>query len=212
MFYFARAASYDGPGALNPEGRKTVLEYVQKAYNTYHGSAEGFDQLLQLAKTNTAPPPGFKIVSAAEIAKAKEAAEAAEAAKNPQLAIWKSIKEALAGADGANYFKSSMEGSLLPEFTGKVVSIQPAIKPNTVLLAIADSTGKVADATLKFEKPLPGKVEPGTVLAFQGVPVSYTVNPFMVTFNVDKEHLKGWTGTGGAAPVRKKPPVRGRKR
>jgi tetratricopeptide (TPR) repeat protein len=209
LFYFARAAAYDGPGALNPEGRKTVLEYVQKAYKNYHGSAEGFDQLLQLAKANTAPPAGFKIVSAAEIAKAKADAEAAEAAKNPSLAIWKSVKEALTGADGANYFKSSMEGSLLPELTGKVVSIEPAVKPKTVVLAISDPTGKVADATLKFETALPGKVEPGTVLSFQGVPVSYAANPFMVTFTCDKEHLKGWTGT--AAAVRK-PPVRGKTR
>ncbi len=209
LFYFARAAGYDGTGALNPEGRKTVLQYVQKAYTTYHGSAEGFDQLIQLAKANTAPPAGFKIVSAAEIAKQKADAEAAEAAKNPQLAIWKSVKEALTGADGANYFKSSMEGSLLPELTGKVVSIEPALKPKIILLAIADSTGKVADATLKFEIALPGKVEPGTVLSFQGVPTSYTANPFMVHFTVDKEHLKGWTGTGAAAP--RKPPVRRRR-
>ena len=210
LFYFARAAAYDGAGALAPDFRKgTVMPYIQKAYHSYHGGAEGFDQLLQLAKANPTPAADFKIVSAAEIAKAKADVKAAEDLKHPELAIWNSIKEALPGADGATYFKSSMEGSLLPEFTGKVVSIEPAVKPKTILLAISDPTGKVADATLKFETALPGKVEPGTVLAFRGVPTSYTANPFMVTFTCDKEHLKGWTGTG--APVRK-PPPRSRKR
>ncbi|HWY47773.1 MAG TPA: hypothetical protein VNX70_10350, partial [Bryobacteraceae bacterium] len=49
LFYFARAATYDGQGALNPDGRKTVMTYVQKAYKGYHGSDEGFNNLLAAA-------------------------------------------------------------------------------------------------------------------------------------------------------------------
>jgi len=54
----------------------------------------------------------------------------------------------------------------------------------------------VADVTLKFEDPLPGTMEPGADLEFEGAPSSFTKQPFMVTFDVDMElkQLVGWTG------------------
>jgi len=52
--------------------------------------------------------------------------------------------------------------------------------------------------------PLPGKVDPGTELTFEGVPDSFTPSPLMVVFNVDKDDLHGWTGKN-AAPVRRAP-------
>ena len=202
FYYFARAAAYDGPGALNPQGRQQVMTYVKNAYQKYHGSNEGFDQLLQTAKNNPTPAPDFKITSIVDIEKAKIEAEEKAAKENPQLAMWKGIKAQLTGAEGEKYFESSMKGALLPTFSGKVVSMEPATRPKTVVLAVEDAA--TPEVTLKFETALPGKVEPGTTLSFEGVPDSYTANPFMVVFNVDKEHLHGWTGTN-AGP---KPPVR----
>jgi len=71
------------------------------------------------------------------------------------------------------------------------------------VLALEDGT--TPDATLKFDVPLPGKVEPGTELSFEGVPQSYTAAPFMVVFSVDKDKLHGWTGKNTpTAPVRHK--------
>ena len=200
LFYFARAATYDGAGALSPDGRKQVMTYVQKAYKTFHGSDEGFNDLLAAAKSQPAPAPDFKIRSAKEIEDEKERVEAEEAKKNPALTLWKNIKGALTGADGANYFNSSMKDALLPTLGGKVVTMEPAVKPKTIVLAIED--GKTPDATLKFDVALPGKVEPGTMLTFEGVPDSYTASPFMVVFKVEKDKLHGWTGTN-AAPARK---------
>jgi len=77
------------------------------------------------------------------------------------------------------------------------------VKPKTILLAMEDKTNNTttADATLKFEMPLAGKVDEGTELTFQGVADSYTANPFMVVFTVEKEKLHGWTGKNEAAPV-----------
>jgi tetratricopeptide (TPR) repeat protein len=205
LFYFARAAVYDGPNSLAPQGRQQVLTYVQNQYKNYHGNMDGFDQLQAQAKANPNPPADFKIVSVADIQKAQIEKENAEMAANPQLALWKSIKEQLTGANGQQYFDSSMKDTLMPELSGKVVSLEPATRPKTVVLALLDGT--TPDATLKFETALPGKVDPGTTLSFQGVPQSYTTSPFMVVFNVDKEHLKGWTGTA-PAPARRPAPRR----
>jgi tetratricopeptide (TPR) repeat protein len=211
FFYFARAAAYDGAGAMNPAGRQQVMTYIKNAYTKYHGGNDKFDELLQTAKSNPAPPAGFEIESVAKIAEEKQKKEEQEAKNNPQGALWKSIREQLQGADGQNYFNSSMKEALLPggangvnSFSGKVVSMEPATKPKTVVVAIENPAG---DATLKFETALPGKVEPGTVLSFEGVPESFTANPFMVVFNVEaKEHLHGWTGTNPRPAARPRRP------
>jgi tetratricopeptide (TPR) repeat protein len=204
LFYYARAATYEGPGALNPEGRKQVMTFVQKAYKGYHGSDQGFNDLIASAKASPTAPGDLGIKSALDIAKAEMANEEEWTKAHPQEAMWKGIKEALTGADGANYFGSSMKEAQLPPLKGKVVKLEPAVKPKTILIAMEDgkSDGTTADATLKFEMPLPGSVEPGTELTFEGVPESYTASPLMVVFNVEKEKLQGWTGKN-AAPVRR---------
>jgi len=204
LFYYARAATYEGPGALNPEGRKQVMTFVQKAYKGYHGSDQGFNDLIASAKASPTAPGDLGIKSALDIAKAEMANEEEWTKAHPQEAMWKGIKEALTGADGANYFGSSMKDAQLPPLKGKVVKLEPALKPKTILIAMEDgkSDGTTADATLKFEMPLPGSVEPGTELTFEGVPESYTASPLMVVFNVEKEKLQGWTGKN-APPVRR---------
>jgi hypothetical protein len=200
LYDYARAAAYEGQGALAPKGRETVKGLLQNFYTKFHGSTEGLDQLLQQAKNNPTPPPDFKIKSIVDIQNEQSAREAEEAKLHPELALWKSVKTELTGANGATYFDSSMKGALMPELTGKVISIEPAMRPKKVVIAIENGT--VPDATLTFDTPLPGKVDPGTPLKFKGEPLSYTANPFMVTFKVDKTNLVGWTGTNPKTPPR----------
>jgi len=209
LFYFARAATFDGQGAMAPAGRQQALDYVKRQYKIYHGSDGDFDKLLAAAKSSPTPPPDFKIVDSATIETEKQKGQEAWDLAHPQEALWKSIKGALTGADGANYFGSSMQGALLPTLKGRVVSMTPALKPKTLVLAMDDGSnppGTTGDATLKFEAALAGKVDPGTELTFEGVPESYTASPFMVVFNVEKDKLHGWTGKNApAAPVHHKP-------
>jgi tetratricopeptide (TPR) repeat protein len=201
LFYFARAATYEGPGALNPGGRQQMMAYVQRAYKGFHGSDEGFSNLLAAAKSSALPPADFRIKNVTEIAEEQQKKAAEDAAKNPELTLWKNIKAELTGPDGANYFNSSMKEAQVPTLKGKVVKLEPETKPKTVIMALEDGT--TPDATLKFEMALPGKVDPGTELSFEGVPQSYTASPFMVVFNVEPDKLHGWTGKN-APPVRRK--------
>ena len=202
LFYFARAATYEGTGGLAPAGRQQVLDYVKRAYKGYHGSDDGFNDLLAAAKAQPAPPAGYHIQTAGEIALAQQQdqqkKEADEAASHPELVLWKNIKTQLTGPDGATYFSSSMKDAQLPTLKGKVVKLEPELKPKTVVLALEDGT--TPDATLKFEMPLAGKVEPGTELSFEGVPASYTATPYMVVFK--------WSPTNCmAGPARTLPPA-----
>jgi tetratricopeptide (TPR) repeat protein len=203
LFYFARAATYEGPGALDAANRQKVIAYVQRAYKGFHGSDQGFNDLIAAAKSNPLPPADFHIKTATEIAEEQQKKAAEDAAKNPELTLWKNLKAELTGPDGANYFNSSMKDAQVPTLKGKVVKLVPETRPKTIIMALEDGT--TPDATLKFEMALPGKVEPGTELSFEGVPESYTASPFMVVFTVDPEKLHGWTGKN-AAPVRRAAP------
>jgi len=205
LFYYARAAAYDGPGALPAAERTKVRDYLAKVYPQYHGSAEGMDQLLALAKANAMPPADFKIKSTADIAQEEAQKAAEEAAKNPMLTLWvKTLKENLLKPDGDMFFEMNVKDAALPggangvtKFKGKIVSMTPATRPKEVELAI-EKPG-VADAKLVFETALPGKMEPGEELEFEGVAKSMTKEPFMITFAVEKDQLTGWTGKNAPA-------------
>ncbi len=208
MFYFARAATYTGQGALTPEAQKTALTYVQKQYKNFHGNDDGFNDLVAAAKANPNPPAGFSIKNANEIAQASAANEEEYNKSHPSEALWKNLKMALTAPDGATYFMM-VKDTEVPTLKGRVIKLDPAVKPKTILLAMEDNTNNTttADATLKFEMPLAGKVDEGTELTFEGVADSYSASPFMVVFNVDKDKLHGWTGKNEPAPVRRRRPA-----
>ena len=200
LFHFARAASLDpapAEGGLTAEGRKTVDTYFMNAYNRFHGKDDaGLAELRVVAKASPMPPAGFKIKDVNEIAAENEAAFAKS---NPELAMWRNIKNELTGANADQYW-SQVKGSELPKFKGKVISMKPAVKPKELVVSVADGT--TPDATLKFEEALPGKVDPGLEIEFKGVAQEFAKEPYMLTFDVDKDNLVGWTGKD-AAPVRR---------
>ena len=203
LYQFARAAAYTGPGALPAAAQRQALDYITKTYKSYHGSDEGLDKLLATAKANPFPPEGFTIDSTSDIALRKAQDQAKADAANPIFAFWRDIVREPLQKEGDSYFEN-MKGALLPGDPGKakgfelfkarLISMDPANRPKTLVLALEKPD--VADVTLKFDNPLPGNMEPGAVLEFAGAPVSYTKDPFMVTFDVDLEQkqLVGWTG------------------
>ena len=210
MFYYARAAAYDGEGALPAADKQQSLAYVTRAYKAYHGSDEGLSGLLAMAKANPAPPADFKILSTADIAQAKADAEAKEAAANPVMAMWKTIKTGLTG-DGADAFWASVNDAGLPgknpttgeemKFKAKLVEAKPPIRPKILIVSVEKPEG---DITLKFDMPLPGKMEPGAELEFTGTAKAYTKDPYMLTLEVDKENLVGWKPVTPPRPAQRK--------
>ncbi len=202
IYHFARAAANNTPNALPAPAQKQVLEYVTKTYTAYHGSDQGLQELLAMAKTNPFPPEGFTIKSKSDLAVDKAKEQAAADAANPIFAFWRDLVKEPILKDGDAYF-GNMKGALLPgdpgkqkgfeKFKAKLISMTPANKPKSLVLALEKPD--VADVTLTFEEPLAGNMEPGAMLEFEGVPDSYTKDPFMVTFLVTPEQLTGWTGT-----------------
>jgi len=206
MFEYARAATYDGPGSMDAATRKQIDAFLAKAYNTYHGSPQGLDQIKMQAKTNALPPGGFAIKSVVDIAKEEEAKRQEAAKENPMLAFWNEIKESLTGDNSATYWDAMHDAGLPPKekvpegkFKGKLVSATPENRPKELVLSIG---GGAPDATLKLDEPLPGKMEPGGEISFFGAAKEFTKDPYMITFEVAKDDIEGWTGKGPAGAAR----------
>jgi hypothetical protein len=204
IFHYARAAAYTGPGCLDPKTRDSMRSFVDRAYKTFHGSTEGEDKLLAYAAAN-ALPGDYHIKSNVEILTEAAAADEAKRKDNPMLAQWRDVKAILTGDSAQAEFDAKIKDSALPKFSGKIISMTPALKPKTVVLAV-EKDG-VADCTLTFEAALPGKMEPGETLTFEGIAKSFTKEPYMLTMEVEKDKLEGWTGKnapGGRGPVQQK--------
>jgi hypothetical protein len=207
LYDFARAAVYDGAAGLSNGDRQTLGAYLKDVYTKYHGSPDGLDKLLALAKSSALPPAGFAIDSKVDIDKRKYEAEEALAKANPSLGLWKRIRQELQREGGDAYFENSMKGATLPanvngvvKFKGKIVSMTPAVKPKELVLAV-ESPDK-ADVVLHVDSALAGKMEPGAEIEFEGVAESFSKEPFMVTFAVEKAKIEGWAGK--APPAQKK--------
>jgi hypothetical protein len=209
LFEYARAAQYDGPGALPPATRQQLMEYFNKEYKAYHGSDEGKQQLLDQAKTSAVPPSGLQITSAQALANQEAGELQKRIDSDPGFKVWYAVKQSLQDKGDA-FFTSSVKEYDLPgesvpskAFTGTVISVDP----NKVTLGVENPT--TPDATLEFSQPLPAaamdKIKVGEKLDFSGIVDSYTKDPYMLT-------LKDPTipGVQTAAPARKA--TKGRRR
>jgi tetratricopeptide (TPR) repeat protein len=208
LYYIARATAITGPNALNAQGKQVADTFLGKAYEGYHGSKDGLDDVKTKALTATLMPPDFTIESISDIQKKQEGDAAAFAAAHPDIALWRQIRDALKGPDGETYFTSTLKDAGIPPesgpfkmFTGKVIS-QPT--PKDVLLNV---DGVAGDVTLNFENPLKGMpLDPGTAVKFKGQVDSFVKDPYMLTLKVDKEDVEGIPASAfaGAPAARRK--------
>ncbi len=222
LFHYTRAASYTGQNELPANVRQQLTTFVGNAYEQFHGSRDGLNELMALAKANVMPPPGFTIKNKNELAAEDIARDEEWKKAHPDLAIWRdTIKNPLLAEDGAAYFESTIKDAKIPGgingvdfLKGTIISLNPPTRPKQLVVAVYDPA--LADATLEFEEPLPGDMPAGSVIEFAGTGKSYTKEPFNVTFEVEREDLKGWTGvdqTKGkakAAPKGKAPAAKGK--
>jgi hypothetical protein len=205
MFWeFARAIDLTGPNGIPQDVRTGATKFLTDSYTLFHGSTAGLQELLTQAKDSPFPPDNFSIKSTVDIAKEDAAKDQAEHDKDPITYLWVHYVKAPLQQDGGDaYFESTVKGAGLPPpsdsgmpqfFKGKIVSISPDPKPKEVRVAM--TTPGVVDAILTFDKALEGKMDPGEEIQFTGAAVSWTKEPFTVTFDVDpKEGLNGtWTG------------------
>ena len=109
--------------------------------------------------------------------------------------FWTIIKTALTAPDGQDYFENNLKGAMVPGgadgldlLIGTLVSAEPVAQPAFLIVAISDA--KTPEVTLRFKDSewrdthLNGPLMLGSIVQFEGVPISFTREPFMLTFEV----------------------------
>jgi hypothetical protein len=209
LYEMARAVALDPTLGGTAPDPKVIEKFLNTVYTQYHGGDDaGLQQLKDTAKASPFPPAGFKIESENEIITKKEE----ELKKtNPQLAMWLGVKKSLNDPNGESYFNDQMKEHQLPKLKGTLVEAKPACRSKELVVAISDTTHP--EITLKMVdadgKPLAltGKPETGVEIQWEGVPMAFVKDPFMVTMDAEKgkiENLK--TSPCGPAPVKKAAP------
>jgi len=195
LFFIARAVNL----VKDPAGKAQITKFGHSKYVKYHGSEDGWNELLAQTATTTLPPAGFTIKQYVPPTPAEQAADLVKnkAPKDMSFAEWELVLSAGAPAD-ADKVWSVIKGVAL-QMEGTVIKASPT----EVQIAASqdDIDAKRADIVVTMGGTIPAKLMPAeaSTLDFEGTPVSYTPSPFVMTME------KGALLTK-AAPA-KKPPV-----
>ena len=185
LFWIARAADL----STDPKGKEQITKFGHSKYVKYHGSDEGWAQLLETAKTATAPPPDLdKTISkyvpptpeqqAADIVQKKQP-------KEMDFAEWELVLSEGKQEDKDKVW-NAIKGQPL-QMVGNVITVIPgadAKAPPKIQLAasVDDIEAKRFDIELTMSGPIPAKDMPkeGQELKFGGTPDGYTPKPFVM--------------------------------
>jgi hypothetical protein len=201
LFFIARAANL----VKDPAGKAQITKFGLSKYKKYHGSDEGWNDLLALTATTPLPPAGFTIKQYVPPTPAEQAHDlvkdkAAADLKKLSFAEWELVLSAGTPEDADKVWSVIKGVPLQMEAT--------VLKAGATELQIAasqdDIDAKRADIVLTMTGTIPAKLMPaeGSTLDFEGTPVSYTASPFVMTME------KGALLTKAAPkPAAKKPPV-----
>jgi len=116
----------------------------------------------------------------------------ARAQPDPQTALWTAIKKQLSGPDGKRYFETNVKDAALPWLKGTLASALINEGVSRVILKMPGSPEP--DVTLVVHNrsaKLKSRPTSGTMVEFQGVAVAFTTTPFMLTFDVELDGLRG---------------------
>ncbi len=200
LFYIARAANL----AAGTPNAAQIEAYGKGVYTKYHGSDQGWTDLMATAKTAPAPPAGFTVAQYVPPTPAQQAHDlvkdkSPEDIKKMSFAEWELVLSAGEQVD-ADKVWNVIKGLPL-QMEGWV------IKASSTEVDIAgtqdDNDAKRADITLNMTGPIPERLMPkeGATFDFEGTPSSYVPSPFVMTMD------KGTLLKAAAPATKKKPPV-----
>jgi tetratricopeptide (TPR) repeat protein len=202
LFFIARAANL----SAGSPGQAQIMAYGKSQYTKYHGSDQGWTELLAQAKTTPLPPQGFTITQYVPPTPAEQAAEliknkTPDEIKKLTFAEWELVLSAGKPEDAEKVW-NVIKGLPL-QMEGIVISVSPT--KLEMAASQDDIEKKRADIELTMMGPIPARLMPkeGATLDFEGTPASYTPSPFVMVME------KGTLLTK-AAPAPAKKPVRKR--
>jgi hypothetical protein len=205
LFYIARSINL-APATAKPQ----IQNYGEKVYKNYHGSDEGWSDLITTAATATAPPPDLatKITKYVPPTPAQQAHDLVNG-KTPDdiqklsFGEWELVLSA-GTPDDQNVVWNVIHGKPL-QMEGKVIEVTSPTE-----LHIAGSEDDIeanrADITLTMSGPIPTARLPkaGDTFDFEGTPDSYNATPFMMMM-IDGKLLKKAGEPAPKRPVHRRP-------
>lgn len=183
FFHFARAAIYDGPNAMAPEGRTQVLDYVQNMLKKNYGENSFnvyWPRFEEMAGASALPAERIELKSDQQL---DFEAEQKSRKENPLLWTFKDLKKALTGPQGGTTW-GNLNGALSPKMRLYVVSATPPERPGTI--NFSSEPGGSVEVVLNLENRRRTGVRSGTMLTFEGVAAGLRASPFRLTLNDGK--------------------------
>jgi tetratricopeptide (TPR) repeat protein len=204
-FWFAIKASQLAQGP----GQQQILDYARKKYIRFHGSEDGWADLVKQAQGSQSvmPPAGFTVAAAPPPPSPAEQAAELVKSKDPKtmsFAEWQLVL-----SSGNAQAADTVWNAIKDKAVKLGVSVITA-SPTKLTLAGSedDIDAKKADIDLTMEKAIPAKLvpQPGASIFFQGTVSSYTPDPFMMTMKEGVLLDKNGNPIGTAAtPVHRAP-------
>ena len=185
-------------------GQQQILDYGKKKYIRYHGSDQGWNDIVSQAKASSSvmPPAGFSVAAAPPPPSPAEQAADLVKSKTPvqmSFAEWELVLSS-GNQQAADTVWNAIKGK-----TVKLAANVISATATTVQLAGSDDDieAKKADITLTMTKPISSRLMPqvGALMAFQGTVSSYTPNPFILTMTDGILLDKNGNPVSAAAPV-----------
>jgi hypothetical protein len=197
LFFIARAAHL----AKDPAGKDQITKFGLSKYKKYHGSDQGWNELVASAANTPLPPQGFTITEYVPPTPAEQAADLVKTKKPEEMSFaeWELVLSSGKPEDAEKVWNAIKGKSLQME--------AQVMKASPTRLEIAasqdDIDQKRADVLLDMTGPIPARLMPkeGQTLAFEGTPVSYEPSPFVMTMSKGALLTKA---TPKAAPAKKK--------
>lgn len=179
LYFIARAASL-AQGA----GKDQIAKFGKSRYVKYHGSEDGWTNLLAQAATTPVPPAGFAITQYVPPTPAQQAADLVKTKKVEEMSFaeWQLVLSEGTPEDVEKVW-SVLKGKPL-QMVAHVISIESNSK-----LQLAgsqdDIDAKRADIDLTMTAGIPAAKMPkaDSDFQFEGTPVSYEPKPFLMTMN-----------------------------
>ncbi len=199
LFFIARAANL----VSDPAGKASIVKFGHSRYVKYHGSEQGWDDLVAQTKTTPLPPAGFTITQYVPPTPQQQAADLVKTKKPEEMSFaeWELVLSVGTPEDQEKVW-STLKGKNLQMAEVQVITATPT--KLELAASVDDIDQKRADIELSFPGPIPARSLPkvGDKINFEGTPVSYTPSPFVMVME------KGALLTRAAPAAARKPPVR----
>jgi tetratricopeptide (TPR) repeat protein len=182
LFFIARAVNLQ-TGA----GKDQIAKFGKSRYVKYHGSEDGWTDLLAKTATTTLPPADFAITKYVPPTPAEQATTLVKTKKVQEMSFaeWQMVLSEGTPEDAEKVW-SELKGKPL-QMVAHIITIDTSGKATKLMLAGSsdDIDAKRADIDLTMSAAIPKKDMPkeDTDFQFEGSPVSYVAKPFVMTMD-----------------------------